>query len=1586
MDWELCSQKLDDILTNICNMTRDNITIVGMEKESDDDSEQDFDQDPLSEEELPTSTVPSGNSFLTPSHTVKTQFDYNITPAKQISRLGVGNNVQACVKRFLYGTMPKKLWFDDFETQYTTYNEIWYMRKYDGWFVTLFVNKTKHIEWQTMGGYIFKFMDSLMYPFVQFLQEKATQGVLPVDYALKMEFTARSKSDGREVLHEIGDPIADKLQYVLVITDFFEGYSKTMDEKFYQILHEKQLRNRKHKHGPIDTSEWRNLWAENSLPLETRLAHVKQLLNNGEETTENYFEQFNHGKIDVEVAEVYRYVTEDEHPVKKLKNPIPYLASCISTEKIEGFVLHCYNHHATGGRYDIFKLKLEQLGGLGYFYKWPKFAGALLDPNFTKEQKFAGRQFVARLLTVECFPGSFIPYSIGIGYWDPRATAFDTKTKGAYCVSNSLKLKGVFSKFGSKQTARTADKRYLSVGNLSTMGEKQKHTELTESNRSVANMIAMLIEHATCDLYDNSNLFFTQCYLKDGTKAVLNVSQLGIVVGGSANMVYLSQKGNFHLQAATVKCIGINSKRACRQLNHENCLEWLSSTGTLPVCMKSNIMEWTKLDWDNFVNLELFNKNKILSEMTDYDRFDIITATAPEPYVAPVGDKESTAPEIVSYLNVYMFCCYSNNNKHNNYTFVLSKKMLKTMIEEYKINIVNLDHRDDKCANWKFTDLEYPAKGAMKKLKIVSYPSVPPDATIKDKIDLILIWRPTFDKVAREMDMTQPSQLYEKLVANMSYRCTVCNLSWIKDKVKSVIYQSPGSRSLDYERENRFDKQNRNWKMPDNDDIDQFLQQRQQERMEYMIENNEMDDNVVPAKETVQSVHSSSDDVQMLDKYTVTLETMFEDWEFGFNVFPATNQQLVHVTKRITTRAKTLGARTLDNFDLHFENDKNQWNVVLEPSTMVHDNSRWLHFLYIDYVYLLAKVRAYNAAFRALKLENYTPFDIEDDTYIDIGDYIITCHEVLDEDGVVTKKYSMLGTYFSNEETESFETFKKAVATYLSQIPLIENLIKWLNEHKTQIDNIDSNSRMSTQPSQQGASQAVQAPRKDTMIVSPRDDHQLPVRANVTPRRKRLSDGPESDAPSKRSGESQSSMLQVFDGLTFYVEEETLTPVMQDPILTTFRQVRVNCETCIRRFGGQLSATKLSDDNPSHINVALRYIMVKQHNWNKFTSFKFLDYVNKLITKCKSLRLNLPQFIKEIMHPMFVYMKQSEGIFVCRQGGMRFIERQQDFVTVPDLSNFIGKDCMRSIMEPHDTFAGASPSQSSKATKTAAVQQAQSAAARQPPHVRDSESAQAGDGGNSHRGDRSESDSDSYQSPPPTRSPSEIIREMRGSNIERILAFVRAQNIVLDICWKTLGDPFYSDDEPKQNAMKTVQTLIGRFEADCKNMDDYESDKSQFFETHRCVVFYEYPINPFFRYINIKGSFMLHHLFFVHLGQIIDGTRRIPSEVSAAVFFNVYTFKLSKQWTTLSKNGGIIKKNLDVWYWQNQFNNNHVFGTDLDCENFFNNPQPLSKNSLNPSAPSVRNNGFTPDNCKLQEYDFQDKANKFPRTPGRRKP
>jgi len=161
--------------------------------------------------------------------------DYVIKPEKEFVRLVMGSNVQAPVKRFLHSTMPKKLWFDDFFPKRNSFTEVYVTSKYDGWFMCLYVNRYGQIEWQTMGGYIFKFMEVELQEFVKYLQDRVGK-VLQQDHCFKIEFTARRVSDNREVLRDIGFRNPCEVQYVAVITDYFDGYSGEMDKELKAML------------------------------------------------------------------------------------------------------------------------------------------------------------------------------------------------------------------------------------------------------------------------------------------------------------------------------------------------------------------------------------------------------------------------------------------------------------------------------------------------------------------------------------------------------------------------------------------------------------------------------------------------------------------------------------------------------------------------------------------------------------------------------------------------------------------------------------------------------------------------------------------------------------------------------------------------------------------------------------------------------------------------------------------------------------------------------------------------------------------------------------------------------------------------------------------------------------------------------------------------------------------------------------------------------------------------------------------------------------------------------------------------------
>ena len=176
----------------------------------------------------------------------------------------------------------------------------------------------------------------------------------------------------------------------------------------------------------------------------------------------------------------------------------------------------------------IYKFKHEYLGGLGIFYT-PSLDKAILDES----ARIAGRQFVVRCLTVECLHGTYIPYKLGVGYYD--------EDLGKWVVSDCVKVKYVSGD-------RILDSRYLdtskSTFTLDEEGEnKPKHANVTLQAQGLANQIAKVLQFIKPSrIFDN--ILQTAHFKNESSANILNIVHAGLIVGGSCNPLIFRVKGD----------------------------------------------------------------------------------------------------------------------------------------------------------------------------------------------------------------------------------------------------------------------------------------------------------------------------------------------------------------------------------------------------------------------------------------------------------------------------------------------------------------------------------------------------------------------------------------------------------------------------------------------------------------------------------------------------------------------------------------------------------------------------------------------------------------------------------------------------------------------------------------------------------------------------------------------------------------------------------------------------------------------------------------------------------------------------------
>lgn len=251
---------------------------------------------------------------------ISDELDNSIEPEKEWCRLRVGPDVSAPVKRFMFSTLPSKLWYTAFIP--SEYKTIHYMRKYDGWMVILYKDRSGKTRYQTMGSYMHTFLDKLM---EQFIDEVGRH--LQVDNALKLEITCRDMNTGQELLHDLGSKKPGEVQYVAVVTDFFDGYNKELDAAIVEHIGTTKPTNPVNRYQKVKAQDWRLLWVKHcKLDIKQRLDKLNELLQ-----FVNRIKQYE--TIQLEIADAFQYSGE--------KNIVHHLALEIKSKRFEGYVLHC---------------------------------------------------------------------------------------------------------------------------------------------------------------------------------------------------------------------------------------------------------------------------------------------------------------------------------------------------------------------------------------------------------------------------------------------------------------------------------------------------------------------------------------------------------------------------------------------------------------------------------------------------------------------------------------------------------------------------------------------------------------------------------------------------------------------------------------------------------------------------------------------------------------------------------------------------------------------------------------------------------------------------------------------------------------------------------------------------------------------------------------------------------------------------------------------------------------------------------------------------------------------------------------------
>jgi len=502
------------------------------------------------------------------------------------SRALLDDLVPHCVRRFIWNTAPHKFSVANFEewgggaaVKFRDFRKVHVMRKYDGWFVVLYVNADKEVCWQTMSGFLNSRIYGLMREFVGWVKEMVAADVLTPYHAFKIEFVIQD-ANGVDHLQLVGKKVDPRLYFhKIVITDFLSPYSRSLDGSLMSVLESQRSRARdKNKQAPLNPADWRRIWNSRG-DIARRMDIITKIVD--EKMPDAL-------KAQVICAHVKSYYNTDPLAL------IALLANALCHNNVhhEGFILHCSD--ARESIYSIFKFKLEYLGGLGLYYSpWVDQIQAV--------EKHAGRQFVVRLLTVECHPFSYIPYRLGVGYWD--------ETKGRWVVTDSLPLK------------YTTD---IIEGFQSMTGDRV-------STKAIANAIAKILLIAKPDT-DTKELVFTDHFKKESSLNILNVCNTGLIIAGSANAVYMSEQNNYHLQAAVIKHVGLGQTEFKRELAISDVMEEFAKksaafsvnvvgtslfTAVEPILPQSVSIEWDNNKWKEMEDHIKFNVSCCLSECRD---------------------------------------------------------------------------------------------------------------------------------------------------------------------------------------------------------------------------------------------------------------------------------------------------------------------------------------------------------------------------------------------------------------------------------------------------------------------------------------------------------------------------------------------------------------------------------------------------------------------------------------------------------------------------------------------------------------------------------------------------------------------------------------------------------------------------------------------------------------------------------------------------------------------------------------------------------------------------------------------------------
>ena len=539
---------------------------------------------------------------------------------KAFNRMKMGSEIPRSVQRFFSLTQPHKMWGESFSTQFNAYDEVWAMRKHDGWFIGVYVNDQGEVKWHTMGGNVFSFIQESMDGFLKKLQDMVQNDIIQARFAFKMEFTIRETLGDRMYRELRNEMKRDGARYVGVIVDYFTDYNKEMDKEVLRLSQGGKA---------IDGPSWRKGWYESGMTIKKRLDDAKAILGAAVDGMAHKDDKF-----EVWVANVEQAPYERRNAYKV----VPYFAGKICESYSEGYVLHCYTSSASGGeaaKYDIFKLKLEQLGDCGVYYGESEKS---LKVKLKPEEMHAGRQFLVRCLGAECYALSNLPHHLLIGYFDEEADK--------YMVTDRLKLRGVSD---SVERAGANSRYFHATRNLG------KHPNLTVTSRSMANIIACIADSMDArSLLDRENLKFSSMIPGDAKSSMINLSKAGILIAGGANLVWKSNNGTLHMDAAVVKRMAIVEGKGQPKINS------LRGTATDEFVLKleKDVVEWDKARWDEMTDLMKFNKSRVLFDQGFIALSDILEE---QERVYKKPKVQRSIENSYKGLNVWIFGCFIFN-------------------------------------------------------------------------------------------------------------------------------------------------------------------------------------------------------------------------------------------------------------------------------------------------------------------------------------------------------------------------------------------------------------------------------------------------------------------------------------------------------------------------------------------------------------------------------------------------------------------------------------------------------------------------------------------------------------------------------------------------------------------------------------------------------------------------------------------------------------------------------------------------------------------------------------------------------------